>query len=249
MLRGIEGPQREPMGPAGAVAHRLGRRHPRPRAPAGRAGAGVPVLGRLRGRVRRSGEADDTERRPAAERRRRRLGDARPARALHRRPRAPHGPRVPVPDAGRAERRDLRGGRRPEDRRDVRALLQHAGQRVPRLRGVVRGRAPHRAAVAPDRGAASAHHPGRPAAPSPTTTPATSVGTTGTSTRPATCSAPRACPPPRWNARASDRSAAAPAARVCGWRRAATRGSTTRGSPRRRARAPTRSRSRAPTAS
>ena len=44
------------------------------------------------------------------------------------------------------ERRDARRGGRDEDRRQLPALLQHAVERVPRLRGPLRGHAPHRAA-------------------------------------------------------------------------------------------------------
>ncbi len=74
---------------------------------------------------------------------------------------------------------------------------------------------------------------------SPTTTPATSPVTT-------TCSRGRGSLPPRWDrrwrwsARASRRSAAAPAARTCGWRSAPSR-STSSASARRSARVPTRS--------
>ena len=78
-----------------------------------------------------------------------------PREQLHRRPGSPDGPRVPVPDARRAERRDAERRRRDEDRRELRALLQHAGERVPGLRRDVRGRAPHAAAVRADRGRAA----------------------------------------------------------------------------------------------
>ena len=72
----------------------------------------------------------------------------------------------------------LNATRREEDRRDLPALLQHAGQRVPADRRRLRGRAPHPAARPARRGGEA--HPGhadRPAA-SPTTTPATWAGTT-----------------------------------------------------------------------
>ena len=62
-------------------------------------------------------------------------------------PGAAHGPRVPVPDARRAERRHPAGAARHEDRRELRALLQHARERVPRLRRNLRGAAPHRGAL------------------------------------------------------------------------------------------------------
>ncbi len=145
----------EPVGPAGVGAARLGEGPRRAGAAGGRPGAGGPVLGRVRGRVRRARAEDDAERGEVARRRGHRLGGARPAREVHRRPRPADGPRVPVPDARRAERRDAERRRRDEDRRELRALLQHARERVPRLRRDVRGRAPHAAAVRADRGRAT----------------------------------------------------------------------------------------------
>ena len=69
-------------------------------------------------------------------------------RDVHRRSGAPRRQRVPVRDARRDERRHaqrLQGaGRDEEDHHDLPALLQHAEERVPRLRRQVRGRAPHR---------------------------------------------------------------------------------------------------------
>ena len=173
---------------------------------------------------------------------RRRLRDPRPARGLQRRPRAADGQRVRLPGLRRAERRDAQRGRRAQDRRQLPALLQHARERVPRLRRQLRGRAPHRAARrARARGPALAGRRARER--SPTTTPATSPATT-------TCSPSRASSPrrsasrSRWSAAASARSAAAPAARTCGWRR--TRSRSTRSACARRPRpAPRRSPSRA----
>ena len=83
--------------------------------------------------------------RPAA-RGRGRVHGARRGRDLHRRPRPPDGARVPLPDARPAERRDAQRGRRPANRRHLRALLQHPGQRVPAARRPLRGRPPHPAA-------------------------------------------------------------------------------------------------------
>ena len=77
-----------------------------PRAATRRPGARVPVLGRVRRGLRRACAGSHTVDRTAAVRYRHRLRGARPARALHRRPGPPDGPRVPVPDARRAERRD-----------------------------------------------------------------------------------------------------------------------------------------------
>ena len=64
---------------------------------------------------------------------------------------------------------------------------------------------------------------------SPSTTRATWPATTASSPRHGTCWAPPASPSPRWRSRASRRSAAAPAAAGCGWRRTAARGSTPSG--------------------
>ena len=64
---------------------------------------------------------------------------------------------------------------------------------------------------------------------SPSTTRAISPATTTSSPRHGTCWAPRACRSPRWRSRARTRSAAAPAAAACGWRRPAARASTRTG--------------------
>ena len=76
----------------------------------------------------------------------RRLRGPRPARVVHRRPGPADGERVHVPVVRRAERRHDERRRREEDRRELPALLQHARERVPRLRRQLRGRPPHRAA-------------------------------------------------------------------------------------------------------
>ena len=72
----------------------------------------------------------------------RRLRDPRPARGVHGRPGAPDGERVRLPGVRRAERRDAERAGRQEDRRELPALLQHARERVPRLRRRLRGRPP-----------------------------------------------------------------------------------------------------------
>ena len=126
--------RRQPVGPRADRARRLGRAARRADPRAGRAGARGPLLGRLRRVVRRArahGGGVDGE---AAAGGGRRLRDPRPARDLHRRPGAADGQRVPVPGAGRAERRDAQRGGRDQDRRELPALLQHARQRVRRLR-------------------------------------------------------------------------------------------------------------------
>ena len=122
----------------------------------------VPVLGRLRGRPRRHGPSAPRARWPSCCTRPgcRSWCSARPR--LHRRPGPPDGARVPLPDAGAAERRDAQRGRRAHDRRHLRPLLQHPGQRVPPARRALRGRPPHPAAgPARGRGAAHAGAPGR----------------------------------------------------------------------------------------
>ena len=117
-----------------------------------RARGGVPVLDRLRGRVRRRRAEDRAGHGRAAAPRRGQLRGAGPRGDLHRRPRPPLGQRVPVPDARPAERRSaqqrVRGPRagHPQDRHDVPALPQHAGPGVPAARRALRGRAPHPAA-------------------------------------------------------------------------------------------------------
>ena len=70
----------------------------------------VPLLGRLRGQLRRPQQEDEPGRRQAAPARRHRLRDPRAERALHRRPRPPVGQRVHLPDARDAEHRDASTG-------------------------------------------------------------------------------------------------------------------------------------------
>ena len=71
----------------------------------------VPVLGRLRRRVRGPGQEDHPGGGHAAARGRRRLRDPRRGRDLHRRPGPPDRQRVRLPDARPAERRDPARGR------------------------------------------------------------------------------------------------------------------------------------------
>ena len=119
MLRGIEGPAENPWAqPASARmdwADGLGVRVLQP----GEDAARVPVLGGLRGGVRRARARGHAVDRAPAHRRRRRLRGARSARTMHGRSGPAHGPRVPVPDARRAERRDPAGA--PRARRSSRA--------------------------------------------------------------------------------------------------------------------------------
>ena len=77
----------QPVGQAADGARCLGRRAGRARARAGRRSAGIPLLGRLRGVVRRAGEEVGGVDREAPAEGGRRLRDPRPARGVHRRSR------------------------------------------------------------------------------------------------------------------------------------------------------------------
>ena len=104
---------------------------------------------------------------------------------LPRRSGAPHGQRVPLPDAGEGHDRDARPLRGADDRHALPALLPPDRQRVPAVRRQLRGHPPldvHRAAAAG--GARAAAHGRRDSgSPSRTTTPATSAATTTSTTR------------------------------------------------------------------
>ena len=76
-------------------------------------------------------------------------------------PGAADGERVRVPGGGGAERRDAERAGRDEDRRELPALLQHARERVRRLRRELRGAAPHGAAGGARRVGAAAAGGGR----------------------------------------------------------------------------------------
>ena len=172
-----------------------------------------------------------------------------PEGVLHRRPGPPPGQRVPVPGADEDEHRHPRRGRGEEDHRQLPALLQHHQERVPRPRRQLRGHPPRRAARAPG-AVGQAHARARATrARSPTTTPATSAGTTGSSRSHARCSAPSpASSRSRCGAARSAASAAAPAAPACGSRRTSASGSTWSAWTRRSAPGPTSCRPPAPTA-
>ena len=143
----------------------------------GDAGARGALLGRLRRLLRRARADDGAVDGEAAAGGRRRLRGARPARVVHRRPGPADGERVHVPVVRRAERRHDERRRREEDRRELPALLQHARQRVPRLRRQLRGRPPHGAPHGAARGGqAASRSPARRR--SPTTTPVTWPATT-----------------------------------------------------------------------
>ena len=185
----------------------------------------VPLLGRVRGLVRRPQQEDEPRRRQAAAARRHRLRDPRPERAVHRRPGPPLGQRVHLPDAGDAEHRDARRPRRAEDHHAVPALLQHAEERVPAARRQLRGRAPLAAAErSSSPTAASRSRARRSTSGSRTTTPATSAATTTCTSRRARSSARSAASTSsRCRATAPRACAAAPAARACGWRSTSAR--------------------------
>ena len=145
MLRDVErsaNPWGKPQTERAAWAEALGVRVLEPGDPAPE----VPVLGRLRGVVRRAGARLGRVDGEAAAGGRRRLRHPRPARVVHRRSGAPHGQRVRLPGLRGAERDDAERRGRDEDRRELPALLQHARERVRRLRRQLRGDAPHGAA-------------------------------------------------------------------------------------------------------
>ena len=239
MLRDVERAS-NPWGKRAVGARGLGRGARRAGARAGRSGARVPVLGRVRVVVRRARAAHRRVDREAAAGGGRRLRDPRPARELHRRPGAADGQRVRVPGVRRGERRDAERGRRHEDHRQLPALLQHARERVPRLRRQLRGDPPLRAARArscaragssPARDDGADDHLPRlllPRAPQRRARGAARARRGGRRRR------------SRWSAPARRRSAAAPAAPTCGWRSAPSR-STRSASARRPRPAPTRS--------
>ncbi len=211
----------EPVGEAADRACVVGGRARRSRPRAGRSAARDPLLGRLRRFIRRArarlrdldGEA------PARRRARRR--DPRAARVVHGRSGTSRGQRVRLPVVRPGERLDARRGGGDEDRRQLSPLLQHARERVPRLRWALRGRAP----LGAPRGARTRRSPGarrRGQRRSRTTTPATSRGTT-TCWRRHASSSRASGDRSRWRGAASERSAAVPAARTCGWRSAEVR--------------------------
>ena len=109
----------------------------------------VAVLGRLRRRLRGPREEDDARGGRTARHRGGVVRGARRRRDLHRRLGTAGRQRAAVPDAGGAERRDVRGVRCHQGRRDLCALLQHDQERVPADRRELRGRAPHPAAQPP----------------------------------------------------------------------------------------------------
>ena len=133
-------------------------------------------------------------------------------------PVAPARQRVPVPDAGAAEHRDLDRRRGEEGHRLVPALLQLALEGVPVTRRQLRGHPPLAAAGRsswPTAGYARTASTPR----SPTTTRAISAGTARSTTRPARSSTRcRAWSRWRWAAARSAAFAVAPAVPACGSR-------------------------------
>ena len=152
-------------------------------------GLRVPVLGGLRRGVRGPGQEDHQGRRRTAGDRGREVSGARRGRDVQRRLRPPLRQRIPVPAARRPERGDaqrtLRGRRAggSQGRGHLPALLQYPGPRVPAARRQLHGSAPHPAVepAGPRQEAGAGQERGRRievAKTSPTTTPATWVGTT-----------------------------------------------------------------------
>ena len=148
MLRDVErasNPWGKPQAERAAWADELGVRVLEPGDPR----AGVPLLGRLRGVVRRAGAQSRRSRRRRCCRRRastsRSSARASPAPATRR------GGWATSTSSRRSREQNvatLDGAGRNEDRRELPALLQHAGERVPRLRRQLRGPPPQRAARA-----------------------------------------------------------------------------------------------------
>ena len=118
----------------------------------------------------------------------RRLRHPRRRGAVQRRNRAPHRQRVPLPDHGADGRRSAGRLQGAQDRHQLPALLQHVQERLPAVRRQLRGRARDRAGRAPDRHRQARASSSVRIAPSPSTTPATSVATTTSSRRRATSS-------------------------------------------------------------
>ena len=151
-FRAMEG-QGNPWGQPASTRDRTGRRACRSRsrrspdlaaAPGGLDEPRGPLLGRLRGRVRRAQPARRPGLRDVPRRGRRPVRDPRPGGVVHRRPGPPDGQRLRLPDPRQRQRRDAQPVRdgRADDRDRLPALLQHDRQRVPAARRLVPGRPP-----------------------------------------------------------------------------------------------------------
>ncbi len=151
------GDRRQPMGPAEELQAGLGEGDGRPGPGCGgrwhhqRFAPGRPLLGGMRGRLRRPQPKGRPRHGRPPEAGRCALRRPRAARDLQRRPGAAGGQRVPLPDARRGERGDPDHGprrpQRPHHRRQLPALLQHDQERISAVRPGRGGGGPSHAAA------------------------------------------------------------------------------------------------------
>ena len=140
-------PYRLPSHERAAVAHGAAvRRGDHLRRGGARGAARVPLLDRLRRRLRRALERSGARDHGPAPRRRRELRHARTGGALLRRAGEAPGRRGPLPDARHDRHRDDQGDRRAQDRHALPARPQHLPVRVPGAGVHDPGRASRRAA-------------------------------------------------------------------------------------------------------
>ena len=159
-----DGEPGQPVGHEPGRARRLGERSRRRhrRRPGSAAHRRVPLLGRLRRIVRRQEQEGHPGDGQAVASRRNRRRDPRSERDVHGRLGAPQRQRVPLPDAGDAQRRDAQRHGRAQDHRPVPTLLQHVEERVPAARWQLRSDPSHAAARVADRDRQARRDPGDP---------------------------------------------------------------------------------------
>ena len=119
---------------------------------------GLPLLGRLRGLVRRPQPQGRPCLRDLPRCGRGRLRRPRPGGVVQRRPGTPDGQRVRLPDPGAGQHRDARALPPQDDRHGLPALLQHHRQRVRAVRRPLRGRPPLDLPGSPRRGRPAEGH-------------------------------------------------------------------------------------------